>query len=177
MFVPLFSPPLADLAELRAAPPPAVDRGLATDEAVLPDRRDWTPGRLTGLEIPPEVLADCRGRLVTLCRDCPKFRADVGKLVAAGPRQIAEWAGRLHAARFADLLRDLTQTAATCGMAPQALALTRVPVDAPPADTPLAGVVKTLSKRGKLRDACGFTLPLIVGRSLLEWAALVPDRA
>ena len=158
-------------------PPPARAEPAgrrATDRARAADR--WDAARLGGLPIPAEALRDCREALVRECRDCPDFRDAVGSLIASGPDVIAAEAGRLHGERFDAMLSELVAVARACGT-PFADALDP-PAAAPPADAdPLRAVVKRLAKRGKLRDAGGVTLPLIVGRSLSEWARVCTGTA
>ena len=166
MFAPLPPPP--------PVPAPsssdAVTPGRVTPDRVMRgDLAAWTPERLATLAVPPDALSDCREALVQNCRDCPDFRAAVGKLIEAGPAALARWAGELHGERFDAMLDELVAVARACGT-PFADAVF-LP-DAPDAavKNPLRPVVKRLSKRAKLRDAGGVTLPLIVGRSLAEWA-------
>ena len=128
----------------------------------------WTADRLATLPVPAEALRDCREVLVRQCRDCPDFRDAVGALVGGGAESIAAWAGALHDERFDAMLGELVAVARACGT-PFADALDP-PRPRPDAANPLRPVVKRLAKRGKLRDAGGVTLPLIVGRSLAQWA-------
>ena len=149
-------------AERPADPRRAVDR--------------WTAARLTSLPVPAEALRDCREVLVRECRDCPDFRTAVGAVIERGPDRVAELAGGLHAERFDAMLSELVAVARACGT-PFADALDP-PAARPAADAnPLRPVVKRLAKRGKLRDAGGVTLPLIVGRSLSEWARVCTGTA
>ena len=162
----MFAPPL---------PPPAPDLHLPNADwneyGVFDCRDEWTAGRLTDLPIPGGSLRHCREALVQNCRDCPDFRAAVSELIEAGPAEIAAMAGLLHEERFGQMLRELAATADACGMV-HAVELRMMPKTVEVSDNPLRPVVKRLSKRGKLRDADGFTLPLIVGRSLVEWARI-----
>ena len=161
-------------------PPPVPDVHLSAAEwgDVDPeqDRSGWSPDRLAELPIPPETLGNCREALVRNCRDCPNFRAAVNGLIEAGPTEIAAMAGLLHEERFGQMLTTLAATAQACGME-QAVELRMIPRTVEVADNPLRPVVKQLSKRAKLRDADGFTLPLIVGRSLVEWARVCTGAA
>ena len=150
-------------------PPPA-----AAESPVRAEDR-WDAARLGTLPVPAEALRDCREVLVRECRDCVDFRDAVGSLVQAGPDRVAVLAGRLHGERFDGMLSELIAVARACGT-PFAEFLD--PPAGPAADdNPLRPVVKRLAKRGKLRDAGGVTLPLIVGRSLSEWARVCTGTA
>ena len=157
--------------------PPAVADLVCAPQAAAGDLRDlrgarWTADRLADLPVPAEAACDCREALVRQCRDCPDFRAAVGELVRSGPDRIAELAGRLHDRRFDQLLSDVLRMARACGTPfAEGLADYESAGDEE-ADNPLAPLVKRLSKRAKLRDAGGVTLPLIVGRGLAEWAKI-----
>ncbi len=136
----------------------------------------WSADRLVALPVSTESLRNCRELLVRNCRDCPDFRTAVGELIEAGPAEIAAMAGLLHEERFGLMLQALAATAQTCGME-QAVELRMIPRTVEVSDNPLRSVVKRLSKRGKLRDSDGVTLPLIVGRSLVEWARICTGTA
>ena len=157
--------------------PPAVAEIVLAPPATAGDARDlrgerWTADRLASLPVPAEAACDCREALVRQCRDCPDFRAAVGELVQSGADRIAELAGRLHDRRFDQLLSEVVRVARACGTPfTDGLADYETAGDGE-ADNPLEPLVKRLSKRAKLRDAGGVTLPLIVGRGLAEWAKI-----
>ncbi|MFH5804255.1 hypothetical protein [Alienimonas sp. DA493] len=160
-------------------PLPAPDHHVPTAwEAYDPqdERQCWSADRLLSLPIPGESLALCREMLVQNCRDCPDFREAVNEVIQAGPTEIAAMAGLLHEERFGQMLQDLAATAQACGMG-QAVDLRMIPRTVDVADNPLRSIVKRLSKRANLRDADGFTLPLIVGRSLVDWTKVCTKAA
>lgn len=140
------------------------------------ERQGWSANRLLALPMPQETLAHCRELLVQNCRDCPDFREAVTAVIQAGPEEIAAMAGLLHEERFGQMLQELAATAQACGMG-QAVELRMIPRTVDVADNPLRAVVKRLSKRSNLRDADGFTLPLIAGRSLVEWTRVFTKAA
>jgi len=156
-------------------PPPAPDVHYPAaewnDRRSDEQRQGWSAERLLELPIPTASLRTCREALVQNCRDCPDFRASVSGLIEAGPAEIAAMAGLLHEERFGQMLQALAATAHACGME-QAIELRMIPRTVDVADNPLRPVVKRLSKRSKMRDEDGFTLPLIAGRSLVEWARI-----
>lgn len=169
MYVP---PPTQAVADVRIAAPG--DR--FEEEAEADAREGWTPSRLIGLPVPADELRHCREALVRNCRDCPDFREAVSGLITAGPVEIAAMAGLLHEERFGQLLQQLAATAEACGMG-QAVELRMIPRTVEVSDNPLRPVVKRLSKRANMRDVGGVTLPLIVGRSLVEWARICTGTA
>ena len=159
------------------APPadPVVTSPRVSEPAVRAENR-WDAARLGTLPVPAEALRDCREVLVRECRDCPDFRAAVGSLIEAGPDHIAALAGALHAERFDAMLSEVVAVARACGT-PFADALDDATTPASDDENQFRPVVKRLAKRGKLRDAGGVTLPLIVGRSLSEWARVCTGTA
>ena len=171
----MFVPP-APPVDIFLAPPARTEPAgrRATDGLRISDR--WDADRLGALPVPAEALRDCRETLVRECRECPDFRDAVGSLIESGPDGIAEAAGRLHGERFDRMLSELVAVARACGT-PFADAVDRPPEPAPDDANPLRPVVKRLAKRGKLRDSGGVTLPLIVGRSLSEWARVCTGTA
>ena len=164
--------PPVDVVVSRPAAAPLARR--ATDRPRVADR--WDAARLGTLPVPAEALRDCRETLVRECRECPDFRDAVGSLIERGPDAIAAEAGRLHGERFDRMLSELVAVARACGT-PFADALDPPAETTPDDANPLRPVVKRLAKRGKLRDAGGVTLPLIVGRSLSEWARVCTGTA
>ena len=176
----MFAAPPAPPADVRPDAAPAAydgpERRRPSPLLAAPAAERWTADRLGELAIPRDALRDCREALVRECRDCPDFRDAVGELVAEGPDAVARRAGGLHAERFDRMLSELVAVARACGT-PYADALDSPAAPRTRAKNPLRPVVKRLSKRGKLRDAGGVTLPLIVGRSLSEWARVCTGAA
>ena len=166
----MFTAPPAPPADV-FLPPPRLSEPAARQRA----ENRWNAVRLNTLPVPAEALRDCREVLVRECRDCPDFRDAVGQLVQSGADRIAAHAGNLHGERFDKMLSELVAVARACGT-PFAEAIDHPPEPAA-APNPLRPVVKRLAKRGKLRDAGGVTLPLIVGRSLSEWARVCTGTA
>ncbi|NNJ23987.1 hypothetical protein [Alienimonas chondri] len=167
MFIPTLPPPAPNV-HITAAD---WDHARSTEE-----REGWSAERLMALPVPEDSLQSCREALVRSCRDCPDFQAAVSSLMEAGPSEIAAMAGLLHEERFGLMLQELAATARTCGMG-QAGELQMIPRTVEVSENPLRPVVKRLSKQAKLRDSGGVTLPLIVGRSLVEWSQICTGTA
>ena len=133
--------------------------------------KPWTPRRVAALRVDPELVRECREQIVLHCRETDAVRDAVDELMVAGPERVAAECGRLHEAEFAGMILALATTARACDLAlPRELLAMAERRTAP--DCPLRSVLAVLRREWRTRPATDLTLPLLVGRALIEWCGI-----
>ena len=140
-----------------------------TRRPVVP--RPWTPQRVAGLDVDAELVRECRDQIVLHCRESDPFRDAVDELMVAGPVRVAAECGRLHEVEFGGMILALATTAEACDLALPRELLAMAERRADP-DCPLRTVLAVLRREWRSKPDTDLTLPLLVGRALIEWCGI-----